>query len=71
MTRRSTSKVKQQDAAPPAPTVPKIPLAQVLPRKLCDSEGFSRFYDAMDAAGSALLPWFVQNHLVVARRPSA
>ncbi|MGG5819603.1 DUF2924 domain-containing protein, partial [Falsiroseomonas sp. HW251] len=32
MTRRSTAKAKQGSAAPPAPTVPKIPPAQVLPR---------------------------------------
>ena len=32
MTRRSSTKAKQQDAAPPAPTIPKIPPAQVLPR---------------------------------------
>ena len=32
MTRRSTAKAKQKDAAPPAPTLPKIPPAQVLPR---------------------------------------
>ena len=32
MTRRSTTKVQQQDAAPPAPTIPKIPPTQVLPR---------------------------------------
>lgn len=51
--------------------LPRNRLAQVLPRALCDAEGFSRFYDAMDAVGSALLPWFVQNHLVVARRPRA
>lgn len=51
--------------------LPRNRLAHVLPPKLCDSEGFSRFYDALDAVGSALLPWFVQNHVVVARRPSA
>ena len=49
--------------------LPRNRLAQVLPRKLCDSEAFSRVYDAADVVGSALLPWFVQNHLVVARRP--
>lgn len=32
MTRRSSVKAKQQSAAPPAPTIPKIPPAQVLPR---------------------------------------
>ena len=51
--------------------LPRNRLAHVLPRKLCDSEGFSRFYDVLDAAGSVLLPWFVQNHLVVAQRPAA
>ena len=32
MTRRSTTKAKEQDAASPAPSIPKIPPAQVLPR---------------------------------------
>ena len=32
MTRGSTNRAKQKDAAPPAPTIPKIPPAQVLPR---------------------------------------
>jgi len=32
MTRRSINKAQRQDPAPPAPTVPKIPPAQVLPR---------------------------------------
>jgi hypothetical protein len=32
MTGRSTSKAKRQDTPPPAPTIPKIPPAQVLPR---------------------------------------
>ncbi|PWS34452.1 DUF2924 domain-containing protein [Falsiroseomonas bella] len=32
MTRRSTAKARQHDAAPPAPTIPKIPTTQVLPR---------------------------------------
>lgn len=50
---------------------PRNRLAQVLPRRLCDAEAFSRFYDAADAMGAALLPWIVQNHLVVARRPLA
>jgi len=32
MTRRSSTKAKQQGAVPPAPTIPKIPTTQVLPR---------------------------------------
>ena len=32
MTRRSNTKPRQQGATPPAPTIPKIPQAQVLPR---------------------------------------
>jgi len=32
MTRASTPQRRQREAAPPAPTVPKIPPAQVLPR---------------------------------------
>ena len=51
--------------------LPRNRLAQVLPRGLCDSEAFSRVYDTLDTAGAALLPWFVQNHFVVARKPRA
>jgi hypothetical protein len=47
--------------------LPRHQIAAVLPRWLCDSEEFSYFYDAADWIGAALLPWFVQNHYVVAR----
>jgi SAM-dependent methyltransferase len=48
--------------------LPRNQVARVFPRWLCNSEVFSRSYDAVDSVGAALLPWFVQNHLVVARR---
>ncbi|MFN7001010.1 MAG: DUF2924 domain-containing protein, partial [Elioraea tepidiphila] len=32
MTRRSTARANPQGVAPPAPTIPRIPPAQVLPR---------------------------------------
>jgi len=50
--------------------LPRNQVARVIPRRLCDSLAFSRFYDAVDVAGAALLPWFVQNHFIVARRPA-
>jgi ubiquinone/menaquinone biosynthesis C-methylase UbiE len=50
--------------------LPRNQIARVIPKRLCDSETFSRIFDAADIAGAALLPWFVQNHYVVARRPS-
>jgi SAM-dependent methyltransferase len=49
--------------------LPRNRVARAIPRWLCNSEAFSRIYDAVDSVGAALLPWFVQNHLVVARRP--
>jgi len=50
--------------------LPRNQVARFLPRRLCDMEGFSRFYDALDGLGAALLPWITQNHLVVARKPA-
>jgi SAM-dependent methyltransferase len=49
--------------------LPRNQIGHVIPQRLCDSEAFSRIFDAVDLAGAALLPWFVQNHFVVARRP--
>jgi SAM-dependent methyltransferase len=49
--------------------LPRKLIGRVLPRRLCDSEAFSRLYDAADRLGAAILPWFVQNHYVVARAP--
>ena len=53
--------------------LPRNQISRVLPRRLCDSEMFSRIYDATDAVLAALMPWFVQNHYVIARslRPDA
>jgi len=49
--------------------LPRNQVARFLPRWLCDSDAFSRTYDVLDALGATLLPWIVQNHLVVARKP--
>lgn len=49
--------------------LPRNQIARVLPRWLCDSVAFSNFYGAADWLGAALLPWFVQNHYVVATVP--
>ena len=50
--------------------LPRNQVARFLPRRLCDMDNFSRFYDALDGLGAALLPWITQNHLVVARKPA-
>lgn len=50
--------------------LPRNQVARVIPRRLCDAVAFSKIYDAADAIFGALLPWFVQNHYVVARSPS-
>lgn len=49
--------------------LPRNQVARILPRKVCDLAAFSRTYDAVDRLGAGLLPWIVQNHLVVARKP--
>lgn len=49
--------------------LPRNRIASIIPRKVCDSVLFSRIYDTADRVGSTLLPWFVQNHFIVARRP--
>jgi hypothetical protein len=49
--------------------LPRNQVGSFLPRWLCDSELFSRFYDMLDRIGAGLLPWFAQNHFIVARRP--
>lgn len=49
--------------------LPRNQITRVMPRRLCDSAAFSNFYDAADCLGAALLPWFAQNHYVVARAP--
>jgi SAM-dependent methyltransferase len=49
--------------------LPRNQIGRVIPRRLCDSETFSRIYDAADVVGAALMPWFVQNHYVIARSP--
>lgn len=49
--------------------LPRNRVSRVIPRWLCDSETFSRIYDAADRIGAALIPWFVQNHYIVAQSP--
>lgn len=49
--------------------LPRNQIGRILPRRLCDSVTFSRFYDGLDRLGASALPWFVQNHYVVARAP--
>jgi SAM-dependent methyltransferase len=49
--------------------LPRNPLAR-LPRRLADSEGVARAYDALDGALGALFPALCTNHYFVARRPS-
>jgi SAM-dependent methyltransferase len=51
--------------------LPRNQIARVIPTRLCDSEAFSRIYDAVDVIGAALLPWVAQNHYVVARSLNA
>jgi len=50
--------------------LPRNKVGHILPRWLCDSEFFSRLYDMLDRTGSGFLPWFAQNHFIVARRPA-
>jgi SAM-dependent methyltransferase len=50
--------------------LPRNQVARVIPRRLCDSQAFSKLYDATDVILAAMIPWFVQNHYVVARCPA-